>query len=174
MVPPAGKHSCPGGRAYRGSSIEPVKPQTVLSHGIQVGSFEDRMAIIAGLPPTLVIGHKKYDVWPGILLLIIASGKINHAKGYGNWFQGYSHMSGRCINIGIRTEANPLNYLHSYSNDQNIINLRAITHPVRNGFFQDFFLLFHGLLVNVQKEILEVFTHEFLVVLAALLIHKSI
>jgi len=64
--------------------------------------------------------------------------------------------------------------LNPDTNNQNIINLWIIPHPIRNGLIQDLFLLQYGLLMNLYKKVLEIFTHEFLIVHATLLIHKSI
>ena len=43
------------------------------------------------------------------------------------------------------------NNLNPYPNYQNIIHLRIPTHPFRQGFLQDIFLIIHGSIMNFQQ-----------------------
>ena len=51
-----------GWRTYRRSGIKPVEAQAAGRHGIEIRRLEDRVIVIAGQPPALVVGHDQDDV----------------------------------------------------------------------------------------------------------------
>ncbi len=59
---PAGQNACPRWGADGGGRVESVEPQRGLGHGVKIGGFDVRMAIIAHIAPALVIGHAKNDI----------------------------------------------------------------------------------------------------------------
>jgi hypothetical protein len=54
-----------GRRAIRGASVEAVEAETGGGHGVEVGRFKKRMAVIAGFAPAHVVGHDEDDVGAG-------------------------------------------------------------------------------------------------------------
>ncbi len=62
---PAGHHTGPRGRAKRGRGIETLEAQAFGSHAVQLGRLEHRVAVVARIPPPLIVGHDQQDVGPG-------------------------------------------------------------------------------------------------------------
>ena len=58
----AGQDARPRRRADRAGGIKAIKPKAVGGHVIEVRRLEDRMLVVAGLAPSLVISHYEDDV----------------------------------------------------------------------------------------------------------------
>ncbi len=44
--------------------VEPIQPQPGSSQRVELRRFEFRMPVVAGIAPTLIIGHYKHDICP--------------------------------------------------------------------------------------------------------------
>src|ERR1051325_10771902 len=50
-------------RADRRSRVKPVEADASGCHAVEIGRFQNTMAVVAGIPPALVVGHREDDVW---------------------------------------------------------------------------------------------------------------
>ena len=62
VVRPAGQHASAGRRADRPTRVEAVESQSVGGHGVEVGGLQQRVVVVTGLAPALVIRHHEDDV----------------------------------------------------------------------------------------------------------------
>ena len=61
IVAPAGENRGAGGRAiWRG--VESVEAEAIFGHRVEVGSLENRVTVVAGFAPTLIVSHDEDDV----------------------------------------------------------------------------------------------------------------
>ena len=68
VVGPAGEDGGASRRTHGSPGVEAIEAQSIGRHGIEVGSLENGMRVVAGLPPSLIIGHDEDDVglWAGL------------------------------------------------------------------------------------------------------------
>ena len=62
---PPGQHTAPRRRANRRGGIESIKDKARAGHGIEVWRLNDRMPVVAGVAPTLIVRHDEHDVRSG-------------------------------------------------------------------------------------------------------------
>ena len=61
----AGHHARPGWRAERRAGIEAVETESFGGHFVQDRRLHDRMPVVAGFMPSVVVTHQKHDVGHG-------------------------------------------------------------------------------------------------------------